>query len=399
MLNYVAFITSSKTLRLVKSIYNDAEIVRVSIDMAERLTLPESSKLWIDPGVDGFDDLERRRPRPDSKDTDKEKTSAWYEFMKSIPGFESIGDPAFWLKPDQGETKQFVTKLLDQCAKHQPAWITVPQLPIVDDSSRNKINRVLAKVTGNWKRSRGFSGRLILPLVFTNQNQINGKTQRNPKVEQAERCYHESQADGFWVVDASLTDDSGSRTLRNKRFPGIIALHQELNNKIPSKIRIAGPYWGLNLVLWVRGLVDHPLIGIGGNYQYHLAGGPSRKSNIRVAISPLRRRVGIAQLDSWLVSALRVLGPAHPARGEFEKVQKQFSWLSDEDNARQQVARFYKTWVDLMASSPPAGRSIALFQDLSAAYALGKSLPDFAKTEETARKPESVAELLMLYCL
>ncbi|HXU38035.1 MAG TPA: hypothetical protein VN937_16860 [Blastocatellia bacterium] len=399
MSNYVPFITSSKTLRLVKSIYHDADTARLSIDVAERLTLPDSLKLWIDPGVDGLDDLERRRPRPDSKDTDKEKTSAWYEFMKSIPGFESIGDPSFWLKPDKGETKRFVTKVLDRCAKHQPTWITVPQLPIVEGSSRNRINRVLAKETGNWKRSRSFSGRFILPLIFTNQNQINGKTQRNPKVEQAERCYHESQAEGLWVVDASLTDDSGSRTLRNTRFPGIIALHQELNNKIPSKIRIAGPYWGLNLVLWARGLVDHPLIGIGGNYQYHLAGGPSRKSNTRVAISSLRRRVGIAQLDSWLVGALKVLGPAHPARGEFERVLKQFSLLSDEDNARQQVARFYKTWVDLIATNPTLGRSMALFQDLSTAYALGKSLPDFAKTEETARKPESVAEPLMLNCL
>jgi len=98
-----------------------------------------------------------------------------------------------------------------------------------------------------------FCGRMILPLIFTHQDQINGKTERNPKIQQATRCYHEAQADGFWVVDKTLTDDNGSRTLRNIRFPAIISLHQEINEAIPSKIRVAGPYWGLNLVLWARG--------------------------------------------------------------------------------------------------------------------------------------------------
>src|SRR6185369_3983755 len=196
--------------------------------------------------------------------------------------------------PDQKIVKTFVKELLDRCVKKKPAWITIPQLPIVKDSARNKINRVLARATGEWKSTNNYSGRLILPLIFTNQNQINGKTQRNPKVTQAARCYHEAHADGFWVVDESLTDESGSKTLRNTRLPALIDLHNELNQEIPSRIRIAGPYWGMNLVLWARGIIDHPAIGVGSSYQYHLAGGTATTPATRIAIAPLRRRVNVA---------------------------------------------------------------------------------------------------------
>ena len=41
---------------------------------------------------------------------------------------------------------------------------------------------------------------------------------------------------------------------------------------------------------------------------------------------------------------------------------------------------------------------MALFQDLSTAYALGKSLPDL-EDEGTGRRPEAIAEPLMLSCL
>ena len=251
-------------------------------------------------------------------------------------------------------------------------------------------NRALAVATGKWKSSSGFAGRLILPLVLTHQEQVNGKVARNPKVQQAERCYHEAQADGLWVVDKSLTDDSGSATLRNKRFPGLIGLHDELDARITSKIRIAGPYWGLNLVLWARGLVDHPAIGIGSGYQSFLSGGHSNKPTTRIALPSLRRRVVVGpQLKVWLDKAISKLASSHPAHAEFSDIKKNFTVLSEPERAREQVAKFYKQWFDIIAAVPKAGRSMALFQDLSAAYALGKSLPDLVD-EGTARRPEAV---------
>jgi hypothetical protein len=392
MANYIPFITSHPGRKLVKTHYDDAEIARVSLDSADQLIpMPGSIKTWIDPGVDGLDDLEVRRSRPERK-------NSWYEHMKTIAGFDRIADPSFVTRPDKNIVKTFVQTLLDKCVGYEPTWMTVPQLPIVNDASRNKINRALAQATGEWKSTHSFSGRLILPLVFKNQKQINGKTERNGKVSQAGRCYHEAQADGFWVVDSSLTDESGSRTLRNTRFPGIVALHQELNKEIASTIRIAGPYWGMNLVLWARGLVDYPAIGVGNSYQYFPTGGTASTPATRVAISPLRRRASVAQLRPWLTDVLLAIGSAHPAFKKFESIQRQLTLLSDPDAAREQVAKFYRNWLDFLALTPPTGRSLALYQDLSAAYALGKSLPEL-RDEGTARRPESVVEPLMLSCL
>lgn len=394
MADYIPFITSEDSGNLVNKVYSDAEVVRVPLDRVEKVRhlLPASSKVWLDPCVDGMDDLGARRSQPD-------KRNSWFDFMSGFANFEKIATPTYHAKPEASEVYAFVKEIMDKCAACKPAWITVPQLPLVSGSDRNKINRVMAAATGNWKSGSGFPGRLILPLVLTHQKQVNRKTARNPKVQQAERCYQEAQADGVWVVDMSLEDDSGSSTLGNKRFPGMIDLHEELNLRISPKIRIAGPYWGLNLVLWARGLVDHPAIGIGAGYRYFPVGLPGRQPSVKLALPSLRRRVGIRlQFRNWLDQASAKLGPSHPAHAEFSGIRKDYTALSGSDRAREQVAGFYKQWFSVIAAAPKAGRSMALFQDLSAAYAFGKSLPDLAD-EGTARRPEAVAESLMLSCL
>lgn len=103
-------------------------------------------------------------------------------------------------------------------------------------------------------------------------------------------------------------------------------------------------------------------------------------------------------LAKWLDASIAKLGPAHPAHAEFVDLRKKLTVLSDAARAREQVATFYKRWFNGIASAPKTGRSMALFQDLSAAYALGKSLPPF-DDEGTARRPEAIAEPLMLSCL
>ncbi len=201
------------------------------------------------------------------------------------------------------------------------------------------------------------------------------------------------------MVDQSLVDDSGSGMLRSKRFPGIMALHGELNDRISSKLRMGGPYWGLNLVLWAKGLIEFPLIGVGSGYNFFLSGGKSRTASARIAIPSLRRRVKVTPgLGTWFDKAIAMLAKSHPAHSEFVNLRKNLTVLADPSRSREQVANFYKRWFDEIASGPAAGRSMAMFQDLSAAYALGKSLPPF-DDEGTARRPESVAEPLMLSCL
>src|SRR5208282_3091014 len=383
MAEYIPFITGEETAKLVRRLYSDSEIIRVPLDRARNFLgiLNRSSGVWIDPMVDGLDDLETRRSKRD-------KRNPWFDFMSAFTNFDKIGTTAYHATPVSSEVNMFVKATMDKCATYRPKWITVPQLPLVNDSGRNKVNRMLAAAAGKWKSTCAFSGKLILPIVVTHQSQVSGKTMRNPKVKQAERCYHEAGADGFWVVDSSLTDDNGSSTLR-KRFRTIMDLHQELNEQISSKIRIGGPYWGLNMVLWARGLVDHPAIGVGLGYQYFLAGSPTRQAKARLALSSLRRRVSVApQLKSWLDTAIGKLAASHPARDEFIEIRRQFTALSELDAAREQVAKFYKHWLDPVGLTPKAGRSMALFQDLSAAYALGKSLPEITG-EGTARRPEA----------
>jgi hypothetical protein len=179
----------------------------------------------------------------------------------------------------------------------------------------------------------------------------------------------------------------------------VIGLHEEINDRISSNIRIAGPYWGLNLVLWARGLVDYPAIGVGSGYQFFIAGGTAKQPKARIALPSLRRRATVdAHLKIWLDAAIRKLGASHPAHAELSNIRKQYTSFSEPSRAREQVAKFYKEWFNLIASAPKAGRSVALFQDLAAAYTLGKSLPNLV-SEGPARRPEAVAEPLMLSCL
>lgn len=394
MSDHIPLISGEDAGELANRVFPDSAVMRISLDRADRLIshVSNASKIWIDPCVDGCDDIDSRRSKPD-------KANSWFDFMSNLPHFDKFGHKGFISKPSQPEVYAFVKEVLNKCVDYKPAWITIPQFPISNGTERNKINRALAQAAGKWKSNSGYSVRLILPLVFTHQEQVNGKTSRNPKVQLAERCYRDAQADGFWVVDKSLADDSGSATLRNTRFPGIIALHEELNEKIASKIRVGGPYWGLNIVLWAKGLIDFPLIGMGSSFQFYLSGGYSRTPSVKIAIPSLRRRVGVGpKLTQWLDASISRLASTHPAHAEFVDLRRKITVLNEANRAREQVATFYKQWYDGLAAAPKGGRSMALFQDLSAAYALGKSLPAI-EDEGTARRPESVAESMMMSCL
>jgi hypothetical protein len=317
--------------------------------------------------------------------------------MSGFAHFEKMGRPDFHSKPAATEVFSFVKSVLNKCVAHKPTWITVPQIPILSGTERNKINRTLAAATAKWKTESGFSGRLILPLVMTHVDQVTGKTARNPIIQQAKRCYQDAGANGLWIVNKGLADDIASSKSR-ERFQGIINLHAEINEEIPSRIRIAGPYWGLNLVLWARGLIEYLAIGIGSGYQHFLSGGHARTPSVRLAIPFLRRRVGTAKLATWLDKAITRLPPPQPALHELVALKGHLSVLTQPDRAREQIAKFYKSWYDAIAAKNKPDRAAELFKDLTLAYALGRRLPDI-EDGKTARRPEAIAEPLMLNCL
>jgi hypothetical protein len=392
MADHIPFVYNEKDCTVLRKVYSDSIAVRLSLETYSKIAshLPNGPIRWLDPAVDGLE----RWPKWDTV-PDKYRTH-----VEGFEGYDRIGDSSFQSKPQSEVATTFVDSVLDRCIKlNKTGWISVPQLPQTNDASRNKINRELARSTQKWRSSRNFQGRLILPVIFTHQNQINLKTQRNKRIDLIRDCYQLSAADGIWVAESSLADQEGSHTFERVRFPGLLALHQELSEILPTgAISIGGPYWGMNLILWARGLVRYPAIGLGNSYQYHVPGGMMKPGKIRVALPPLKRwAVASVQLESWLKHAIRRLPKEDTAFSQLNEILRNFAHLSID--SRLQVATFYKEWFDKISAVSPSGRALALYQDLSSAFVIGKKLPDLPKDEGTARKPWQVAKQLMVNCL
>jgi hypothetical protein len=190
----------------------------------------------------------------------------------------------------------------------------------------------------------------------------------------------------------------------------MIALHKEIRAKIAGDmVVVGGPYWCLNLALWVRGLITYPCVSLGSTYRYHMSGGPFPGRPVtRVAIGPLRRwaRANKA-LKVWLEDTLKVLPAGEPSRAEFQRLHSKWLTLtSAAEAARMQVAEYYRTWLDELEAIPAPGRALGLYQMLSQAYVLGKNLKKGTDPlllpkgdQDSARKPHLVAEQHMLNCL
>lgn len=103
MADHIPFITGQETCKLVVKHYSDSEYARVPLDRAVALLsqIPKLIKTWIDPSVDGLDNLDARRSTSAGK-------NEWFEFIKHIPNFEQIGKPEFHSKPDLNIVKDFV---------------------------------------------------------------------------------------------------------------------------------------------------------------------------------------------------------------------------------------------------------------------------------------------------
>jgi hypothetical protein len=389
--DYIPFINTTNDCTTAKNLHSDAVAMRISLESIDKIssTIPSGPKRWVDASIDGLH----------HKDLSK-LSDNYQNHLSKFVGYKTIADLQFQQSPDKNVAGQFVFSVLDYCNAKTPDWITIPQLPLVGNSSRNKINRLLAEKTKLWKVARSYSGKLILPAIFTNQNQVNKKTERSKKIALILNCFRTADADGLWAVDSSLNDQEGSGKF-DERFPALRSFHEELNQELPEDaITVCGPYWGMNLVLWSRGSVRFPAIGLGGSYKYNLPGLKLPRGKDRIALRPLRRwAIASPQLKTWLVDTIASLSPSDPARAEFLAIEREFSKLQAPTAGKMQIASFYKTWFNRFSSLPQAGRALALYQDLSSAYVLGKTLKSLPKEEGTARKPERVAQQLMLTCL
>ncbi|HET9183802.1 MAG TPA: hypothetical protein VFP59_16850 [Candidatus Angelobacter sp.] len=389
MTDYIPFINSQGDCEIATSLYSDAVAFRISLESAEKHCplLPSGPKRWIDAAIDGLHH-------------DLGNLSASYaKHVTHLTGYQEIVDPAFQAAPKTQVVATFVKSALDLCLQHAADWVSVPQLPIVGDASRNKINKSLAGAARAWKQQTGFTGKLILPVIFTNQKQINKKTERTKKLSSVSTCYKAALADGVWVVDSSLNDQDASDTF-NKRFSELIKLHKELNEKLlDDAITVAGPYWGMNLVMWARGLVRYPAIGLGTGYRYSIPGIIPSQGKTRVALGPLRRWASAKpELKEWLSETVKSLAADPINAAEFSSLEKDFSHLLVKKHANVQIAKFYRNWFQKFAALPPSGRALALYHDLSSSYVLAKGLEELPE-EGTARRPERIQQQLMMNCL
>jgi hypothetical protein len=390
--DHIPFVNSQQDADLVTRIYPDSPKVRISIDtkMSVLKSLPQEMELWVDAGVDSF-----QNPWPPN-------SASLRNILGGIDGCNELAMSSFQEKPKPATVQTFVSGLLDACNSHNPTWLSVPQLPVPRDSSRNAWNRQLAKATGEWRVRTAFKGELILPIILTHDEQVHFKAKRGAILKQAMSCRDLSGAEGVWVVVVGLDDQSGSQTNEKKRFPGLVAFHQELRKVKPSStFVIAGPYWGLNLVLWARGLVEYPAIGVGSGFRYFISGGPLMPAKTRVAVTPIRRlTLASPGLVGWLEEAEKSVPKGAKAAQEFEKLRKALPhYMRNKEAARRQVAESYHEWIAKLEQSPEAGRALALYQDLSAAYVVGKGVGKALPKDDVVTKADRIAQQLMMFCL
>jgi hypothetical protein len=241
--DHILFINSVKDCTIAQKLYSDSSVIRVSAEtLANTVShLPHAPMKWIDPSIDGL----HRWPT---------LSDLYKAHVSRFKGYDQIGNPEFQTKPDKAIVQEFVCQALDHCKKHLTFdWLTVPQLPMVDSAARNKINKLLAECTNIWKTQRGYTGKLIVPAILTNQRQINSKTERNKKLASVLSSLTAANANGVWIVDSTLNDQDGSKTFEQTRFPMLIRLHSELRSELPDHmITVAGPYWGMNTTLSIR---------------------------------------------------------------------------------------------------------------------------------------------------
>ncbi len=413
--DWIACVNGPRDCEFVKRYYTDSWGVRILLKTLHELgpKLPEMRRLWIDGGTDALHCGERMK-------------ADWKEFFDRFEGGQEIREKGMAGSFGPACVNNFVSQLLAECTQHNPAWISVPQVPVSipegsEQNARKKLNKAFARAAGEWRTQSGWRGKLMLPVLLYGAEVLTKKTNWARLVGDVERKISDCQCEGLWVVNADLDDEQGSAPNERKRFPQLVSFHTELKRKVPDSVEriVVGPYWAMGIVLWARRLATNPLIGLGGAYQYYFPSGHVKRPHDRIAIPCLRRRVVVTPgLSRWLQDAAARLSAdadsakaaeattagmtetakhfTHAAR-ELQSLYKQLPALRDYA-ANEQVARFYRDWLDRVAAAPLATRNLALHQDLATAHLVGQIVGSFPAGIRP-RQASALARQYMLSCL
>lgn len=393
MLRAVGLVNSKNDVSMLKKHYSDIACVRIGVYSTPFKYWKMhkiKNKLWVDPCTDVYHNWPPRN-------------------ASDVSAFSHL-DPQQQLsnlqprrKPDRDYLKAYVQTVMQSCYQVNPDWISVPQLPYTKGKSRHKANVVLAEETAAWKIQASFRGKLILPIIFADSKLARSVTFLKEKLDFAMESFNASQPDGVWVVDASLDDHSGSPLLSSKILPRLFDFHTELLANLPSKVSLlAGPYWLTNIILWARGLVDIPVIGMGRGYRYGIRGGFSSTPKTRVVMDCLKRQLVLDNINiaDWIESVIERPNLSHDVVSELRHLRGNLtSYLKIPEKAPAQSAAVYRTWIESISEIEEDGRALALYQELSKAFANGKAMKTQLPQNNPPKRPEKVVQELMLSCL
>ncbi len=394
----IPYLNSKKDIKLYRKHFSDSEILFSKIDRVDDLFPKERQKLWLDAGFEGL----CRLKKSDLGNQTSTKTP-YHKFVSSLPFFDDIVKSGFSsLKKDQ--IGILLEAFFEKISSYNPSYVSLPQLPYDGDIQRRKINREIAELANGILKLNNYTFKIILPLVIENQSLFTGKVDRNKIISYIGQIQKKLEFGlwGIWIVDEKLQDQIGSSKFKTVRFPRLIDLHQEIRKEFNFNFFAGGPYWALNILLWCRGLIDMPLVGMGANYQYNYPtiSGHGNPPKNKVAINCLKRTIPINKgVEDWLSNEIKKLPEYAKEEEEFKQLHKRFNaYLDDPDLCREQIVKFCSEWYSNLEDNSKEGRPLALFQDFSAAFVCGKNKENLP-IEGRARRPEIIAEQLMTLCL
>lgn len=404
--DYIPCIRTQAEHRIVSSIMDDADVVRISSHEVDNLGINPKWRLWSDPSFDGYDfvfDNGWYRNEGGAK-------HKWSDWIRGFPGHDLLTSVDSAADASQSDIDSFVARVLDSVAADDPAIISVPQIPYTQEPTRQRINKKLAKAAGKWKEGKWSGGTFVLPVILKHHEVYRTRTVSRPKINAICRSLEFSRATGLWVVHADFDDLAGVSKYDRERFPSLIRFHEQLNEALPAKtFTCAGPYWAINLVLWARGIVDVAVISGGGVY-YHSLPKPlfvKGKAITRIALPPLRRCYVVnRELRTWVKAAKSRFPPRNDIRESLQQIEASFGQFlgpGGRTPSMRQTSQFYHSWRREIAAIEPRGRGLFLFQDFSKAVVngahIGTKLPKQGQLSSEARNPGFIAEQFMLQCL